>query len=56
MVLFGFRKIMVKFMTALGKPTCIYFNTIIIMDVTLVPACLITATYLSYHELFRTLS
>jgi hypothetical protein len=26
------------------------------MDVTLVPACLITTTYLSYHALFRTLS
>jgi hypothetical protein len=26
------------------------------MDVMLVPACLITTTYLSYHALFRTLS
>jgi len=48
---------MVKFMTALNKPTFVYFNTIIIMDVTLVPAYLIiTTTHLSYHALFRTLS
>jgi hypothetical protein len=47
---------MVKFMTALNKPTCVYFYIIIIMDAMLVPACLITTTYLSYHALFRTLS